>query len=64
MPVSLENLYTGATKKMKVTRKVHDPATNSVKDESKILEISLMPHWKPGTKINFPEVWNFRRSYQ
>jgi hypothetical protein len=59
MPVALEDLYTSATKKMKVTRKVHDPATNSVQDESKILEINLMPHWKPGTKINFPEVRYF-----
>ncbi|KAI5962545.1 SIS1 [Candida pseudojiufengensis] len=48
LPVSLEDLYKGATKKMKITRK----DANGTR-EQKILEINIKPGWKAGTKINF-----------
>lgn len=48
LPVTLEDLYTGASKKMKLNRRGADGSK-----ESKILEVKIKPGWKPGTKINF-----------
>ncbi|CAK9437389.1 uncharacterized protein LODBEIA_P17670 [Lodderomyces beijingensis] len=48
LPVSLEDLYNGATKKMKITRK--DPSGTR---EQKVLEVNIKPGWKSGTKVNF-----------
>ncbi len=55
LPLTLEELFTGCTKKMKISRKVinDDMHTTSVKD--KILTINVKPGWKEGTKITFPE---------
>jgi DnaJ family protein B protein 4 len=53
-PVSLEDLYASAKKKMKITRTVQE-ANGATREESKVIEIDLKPHWKAGTKINFPE---------
>ncbi|POM72941.1 Hypothetical protein PHPALM_10268, partial [Phytophthora palmivora] len=39
LEVPLEQLYTGCTKKLKITRKVHDPSSNQMREEQKILEI-------------------------
>ncbi|EPZ35621.1 DnaJ-domain-containing protein [Rozella allomycis CSF55] len=50
--VSLEELYTGASKKMKVTRKVFD-ATGRPSTLEKILQIDIKPGWKSGTKVRF-----------
>ncbi|KAJ3092168.1 hypothetical protein HK102_010129 [Quaeritorhiza haematococci] len=47
IPLSLEELYTGTTKRLKVTRKRSGAQTE------KILEIAVKPGWKPGTKIKF-----------
>lgn len=48
LPVSLEDLYAGNSKKMKLNRKSADGSK-----ESKILEVKIRPGWKAGTKINF-----------
>lgn len=48
LPVSLEDLARGSTKKMKLNRK----GPNGTK-EDKILEINIRPGWKEGTKITF-----------
>jgi DnaJ family protein B protein 4 len=53
LPVSLEDLYTGTTKRLKVTRKVMDPSTGRPSQTEKILTISIKPGWKAGTKIKF-----------
>ncbi|DBA05258.1 TPA: hypothetical protein N0F65_007420 [Lagenidium giganteum] len=50
---TLEQLYSGCTKKLKITRKVFDPSANALREEQKILEISVKPGWKDGTKITF-----------
>jgi DnaJ family protein B protein 4 len=47
LPVALEDLYKGITKKLKITRKV-----NGIPEE-KIVEVAVKPGWKAGTKINF-----------
>lgn len=53
--LSLEELYHGCVKKMKISRRVmnEDGHTSSIRD--KILTIHVKPGWKSGTKITFPE---------
>ena len=49
---SLEDLYHGATKKIKIERSV-----NYTKDSS-IIEINIQPGWKEGTKLTYPNMGN------
>ncbi|XP_057305694.1 dnaJ homolog subfamily B member 1-like [Hydractinia symbiolongicarpus] len=58
LPVTFEELFTGATKKMKITRNVLVPGTNTTRSEPKILEIKIKKGWKEGTKITFPKEGN------
>uniref|UniRef100_A0A0R3RYY0 DnaJ homolog subfamily B member 13 n=1 Tax=Elaeophora elaphi TaxID=1147741 RepID=A0A0R3RYY0_9BILA len=53
--VSLEDIYKGCTKKMKITRKVLAPDGQSTRIEDKVLTINIKPGWKSGTKITFPK---------
>ena len=53
LKVSLEDLYNGATKRLKVGRKLLNGST-----EDKVLEIQVYPGWKSGTKIRFPKAGN------
>jgi len=48
--VSLEDLYTGVTKKLRVTRKRTDGSPSE-----KILEINVKAGWKAGTKLTFKD---------
>lgn len=50
---SLEQLYAGCTKKLKLTRKVFDEATQTLREEQKLLEVHVKPGWKDGTKLTF-----------
>uniref|UniRef100_A0A0K0F8Z4 DnaJ homolog dnj-20 n=1 Tax=Strongyloides venezuelensis TaxID=75913 RepID=A0A0K0F8Z4_STRVS len=52
LAVSLEELYKGIVKKIKITKKVVQP-NGGTKVESKVLEINVKPGWKEGTKITF-----------
>ncbi|KAJ1565737.1 hypothetical protein HK096_010983 [Nowakowskiella sp. JEL0078] len=54
LPVSLEDLYSGTTKKLKVTRRLIDSQTNSFVPTEKVLNINIKPGWKAGTKIKYP----------
>lgn len=47
---SLEELYNGATKKMKVKRS----SSTLSRDAEAVLEIKVKPGWKAGTKVTFP----------
>lgn len=49
---SLEELYTGCTKKMKVTKTIYDASGRGTPVE-KILTIDVKPGWKEGTKVTF-----------
>lgn len=51
--VSLEDLYTGTTKKMRITRKIRCASTGEVTTVSVDKEIAVQPGWKDGTKITF-----------
>ncbi|KAJ3035649.1 hypothetical protein HDV00_003589 [Rhizophlyctis rosea] len=53
LPVSLEDLYKGTTKRLKVTRRIFDPSTQQPKSDDKILTVNVKPGWKAGTKIKF-----------
>ncbi|XP_057525278.1 uncharacterized protein LOC130804738 [Amaranthus tricolor] len=50
---SLEDLYKGTTKKMKISREVDASGKPTTVEE--ILTIDIKPGWKKGTKITFPE---------
>lgn len=47
LPVSLDDLYNGTTKKMKITRK------RGMGSEEKILSVNIKPGWKAGTKVTY-----------
>ncbi|MFH4982050.1 hypothetical protein AB6A40_008759 [Gnathostoma spinigerum] len=53
--VSLEDIYHGCVKRMKITRKVLSPDGQSTRVEDKVLTINIKPGWKSGTKITFPK---------
>ena len=55
LPLTLEELFHGCTKKIKISRKVlnEDMLTTSVKD--KILTINVKRGWKEGTRVTFIE---------
>mmetsp|Transcript_11664 Transcript_11664/g.23742 ORF Transcript_11664/g.23742 Transcript_11664/m.23742 type:complete len:355 (-) Transcript_11664:7797-8861(-) len=52
LPFTLEELYQGAEKRLKVTRRVVD-ATGQVNSEEKTLTVEVKPGYKDGTKIRF-----------
>jgi len=53
--VSYEELMTGCTKKLKITRQVLNPDGRSIRNDEKILVINIKRGWKEGTKITFKE---------
>jgi DnaJ family protein B protein 4 len=55
LKLSLEDIYGGTTKHLKVSRRRLDGST-----EEKELEIAVQPGWKEGTKIRFPRTGNER----
>ncbi|KAF2316046.1 hypothetical protein GH714_040841 [Hevea brasiliensis] len=57
LPCSLEDLYKGAKKKMRISRIVYD-ASGKFQTLEEILTIDIKPGWKKGTKITFPEKGN------
>nr|AYN74436.1 heat shock protein [Acipenser oxyrinchus oxyrinchus] len=52
--VSLDEIYSGCTKKMKISHKRLNPDGRSTRTEDKILTIEIKRGWKEGTKITFP----------
>ncbi|KAL4362657.1 hypothetical protein GQ457_04G016590 [Hibiscus cannabinus] len=59
LPCSLEELYKGAKKKMRISRNVFDPSiSGKLRTLEEILTIEIKPGWKRGTKITFPEKGN------
>ena len=53
LKVSLEELYSGTVKHLKVGRRLLSGET-----EDKVLEITVHPGWKSGTKVKFPRAGN------
>lgn len=56
LPVTLEELYKGAHKKMKIKRKTFNARTGKRNVEDKILEMDVKPGYKAGTKLKFKGV--------
>ena len=56
---TLEELYTGCNKRMKITKSIQDESGRRSMAE-KILEINVKPGWKAGTKITFTEEGDVR----
>lgn len=52
--LTLEEVFHGCVKKMKIQKKVLLPNGKLVREE-KMLEINVQPGWKAGTKITFPK---------
>ncbi|CAF1056827.1 unnamed protein product [Rotaria sordida] len=52
--VTLEEIASGATKKMKISRRILNPDSRTTRIEDKVLTIDIKPGWKQGTKITFP----------
>lgn len=50
---TLEELYSGNTRKMKITRTIFDGQGRPQKTEEEILELHVKPGWKKGTKATF-----------
>jgi DnaJ homolog subfamily B member 4 len=53
LPVTLEELYRGAHKKLKVKRKTFDESTGKRSVQDKIVEIDIKPGMKAGSKFKF-----------
>ena len=56
LPVTLEDLYKGTTKKMKIKRKTFDEGTGKRRVEEKVLTMDLRAGLKEGSKIKFKGV--------
>lgn len=55
LQVTLEEVLSGCTKKMKISRKRLNPNGQTTRTEEKILEVQIKKGWKEGTKITFPK---------
>ncbi|KAI9791956.1 MAG: hypothetical protein M1816_003225 [Peltula sp. TS41687] len=53
LPLTLEELFKGTHKKMKVKRKTYDERTGKTSVQDKVLEMDIKPGLKAGTKIKF-----------
>lgn len=58
LPVTLENLYTGTVKKMKITKQVLNEDGKTTSSTEKIFLINVMKGWKKGTKVIFQHEGN------
>ena len=56
LPVSLEDLFNGTTKKLKVQRKSYDQQTGKQNVEDKILSVPIKKGLKAGSKIKYPDM--------
>ncbi|KAH9811703.1 Protein psi1 [Teratosphaeria destructans] len=56
LPVSLQDLFNGATKKLKVQRKTFDQQTGKQTVEDKILSVPIKKGLKAGSKIKYPDM--------
>ncbi|EUC33544.1 hypothetical protein COCVIDRAFT_34919 [Bipolaris victoriae FI3] len=56
LAVSLEELYNGTTKKLKIKRKTYDQSTGKQSTQDRILEVPIKKGLKPGSKIKFSDV--------
>ncbi|KAK0136669.1 DnaJ subfamily B member 1 [Merluccius polli] len=53
--VTLEEVFSGCIKKMKISHQRLNPDRRTGRTEDKILEVEIKKGWKEGTKITFPK---------
>lgn len=51
--LTLEELYSGMNKRLKVTRRVRDAASGGSLPVQEVVEVAVQPGWKEGTKLTF-----------
>ncbi|KAI9714781.1 MAG: hypothetical protein M1820_000070 [Bogoriella megaspora] len=56
LPVSLEDMFNGTTKKMKIKRKTYDSVTGKQSTQDKVLEVPIKKGLKAGSKIKFSDM--------
>ncbi|KAF2128427.1 DNAJ heat shock family protein [Dothidotthia symphoricarpi CBS 119687] len=56
LAVSLEELFNGTSKKLKIKRKTYDQATGKQSTQDRILEVPIKKGLKAGSKIKFSDV--------
>ena len=56
LPVTLEEIFNGTTKRLKVQRKTFDNQTGKQSVEDKILSVPIKKGLKPGSKIKYPDM--------
>lgn len=56
LPVTLEEMFSGTTKKLKIKRKTYDQATGKTSTQDRILEVPIKMGLKAGSKIKFSDV--------
>ncbi|KAK5134874.1 hypothetical protein LTR08_005964 [Meristemomyces frigidus] len=56
LPVTLQEIFSGTTKKLKVQRKTYDPQTMRQAVEDKILSVPIKRGLKAGSKIKYPDM--------
>jgi DnaJ family protein B protein 4 len=56
LPLTLEEIFNGAHKRMKIKRKTFDESTGKRSIQDKILDMDIKPGLKPGSKIKFKGV--------
>jgi DnaJ family protein B protein 4 len=56
LAVSLEDIFKGTTKNMRIKRKKFDKATGKQQVEDRVLEVPIKPGLKAGSKIKFKDV--------
>lgn len=64
LPVTLEELYTGKTKKLAVTRERLDKTGRKVISEKRKIEVPVLPGMKDGQEIRFNKEGNEKPGYQ
>ncbi|XP_059902384.1 dnaJ homolog subfamily B member 1b [Gadus macrocephalus] len=55
LQVTLEEVFSGCVKKMKISHQRLNPDRRSWRTQDKILEVEIKKGWKEGTKITFPK---------
>jgi DnaJ homolog subfamily B member 4 len=56
LPLTLEELFSGTNKKMKIKRKTFDESTGKAQVQDRILEMYIKPGLKAGSKIKFKAI--------
>lgn len=56
LPLSLEELFRGVHKKLKISRKTYDISTGRQSTQDRVLEVPVKKGLKPGSKIKFADI--------